>query len=84
LLEQEDYESTDDEEEDSDYEYDDEEDIYGDLKKPKITIINEGEMDNKDLEILTVDDINKESKDNDGEEDEGDSSGVKKGIKIDV
>ena len=41
-------------------------------------------MDNKDLEILTVDDINKDSKGGDGEEDEGDNSGVKKGIKIDV
>ena len=84
LLEQEDYESTDDED-DSDYGYDDEEDIYGDVKKPKITIVNEGEMDNKDLEILTVDDINKDSKGENGEEEsEGDSSGVKKGIKIDV
>jgi DNA-directed RNA polymerase II subunit RPB2 len=79
MLQQEDYESTD--EEDSYEGYDDEDDIYGDIKKPKITIINEGEMDNKDLEILTVDDINEK---NDEETSEDNDNIVKKGIKIDV
>jgi hypothetical protein len=75
FLEQEDYESTDDED-------DDDTESEEDESKPKITIINEGEMDDKDLEILTVDDINERNKERE-EENEGDSS-VKKGIKIDA
>ena len=77
ILEQEEYESSDDDEG-----YDDEEDIYGEVIKPKITIVNEGELDNKDLEILTVDDINGDK--GGEEENDGDTSGVKKGIKIDI
>ena len=60
-----------------DYEDDDEEE-----KKEKITIINDGDIDNKDLEILTPPNINKEDEET---SDSGNSdSGVKKGIKIDL
>tara|TARA_B100000674_G_C37819642_1_gene905153 strand:- start:305 stop:1201 length:897 start_codon:yes stop_codon:yes gene_type:complete len=52
-------------------------------KKEKITIINEGEVDNKDLEILSPPNLNEgdEGRDDDIE---NDNSGIKKGIKIDL
>ena len=59
-----------------DYEEDEEE------KKEKITIINDGDIDNKDLEILTPPNLNKEGEETN--DNESDDSGVKKGIKIDV
>jgi len=60
-----------------DYEDDDEEE-----KKEKITIINDGDIDNNDLEILTPPVLNKEGEESNVDE-YGDSN-VKKGVKIDL
>ena len=60
--------------------YEDEEDE--EEKKEKITIINDGDIDNKDLEILTPPNLNKEGEETN--DNESGDSGVKKGIKIDV
>jgi len=65
-LETEDYDDTDSEDEES--------------KKEKITIINEGEMDDTDLDILSIPDDVKRSNSEDSEQNDG----VKKGIKIDI
>ena len=53
-------------------------------KKEKITIINDGELDNDDLVILTPPKINKDENGRDVDEDDSGDSSVKKGIKIDV
>ena len=53
-------------------------------KKEKITIINDGEIDNDDLVILTPPKINKDENGRDVDEDDSGDSSVKKGIKIDV
>ena len=65
------------------YNDDDDEDEDDDEVKPKITIINDGDLDNEGLEILTPPEINKDEDGRDVSETDGDSS-VKKGIKIDV
>ncbi len=53
-------------------------------KKEKITIINEGEVDNKDLEILSPPSLNDGDEGRDDGDEVNDNSGVKKGIKIDL
>jgi len=63
--------------------YNDDEDEDDDEVKPKITIINDGDLDNEGLEILTPPEINKDEDGRDVYETDGDFS-VKKGIKIDV
>ena len=69
-LEEEDYEDSDDDQSDEEV-------------KEKITIINEGDLDDKDLDILSIPDDDKKDEDNNGENQSSDD-GVKKGIKIDI